>query len=160
MELVEDLRTAGNKALVFSQYVDFLHLIRDEFDRRAISYQYLDGSTPLPARAKAVNDFQAGNGDFFLISLKAGGTGLNLTAASYVILADPWWNPAVETQAADRVHRIGQTHPVTLYRLIVSDTVEEKVLELHKRKKQTSEDILDATESTAISIEELMSLFQ
>ncbi|MBQ7179560.1 MAG: DEAD/DEAH box helicase [Victivallales bacterium] len=160
MELVEDLRAAGNKALVFSQYVDFLHIIKDEFDRRKISYQYLDGSTPLPARAKAVNDFQEGQGDFFLISLKAGGTGLNLTAASYVILADPWWNPAVENQAADRVHRIGQTHPVTLYRLITSDTVEEKVLELHKRKQRTSEDILDATESTTITIEELMSLFK
>ena len=160
MELVEDLRAAGNKALVFSQYVDFLHIIKDEFDKRNISYQYLDGATPLPARAKAVNDFQEGQGDFFLISLKAGGTGLNLTAASYVILADPWWNPAVENQAADRVHRIGQTHPVTLYRLITSDTVEEKVLELHKRKQRTSEDILDATESTTITIEELMSLFK
>ena len=108
---------------------------------------------------KAVDDFQNGQGDFFLISLKAGGTGLNLTAASYVILTDPWWNPAVEQQAADRVHRIGQQQPVTIYRMISSDTVEEKVLELHARKKMSSEEILSETESTTVTVEELMSLF-
>ena len=159
MELVHELRDAGNRTLIFSQYVDFLHLIRDVFDHERISYQYLDGSTSAAARMKAVDDFQNGQGDFFLISLKAGGTGLNLTAASYVILTDPWWNPAVEQQAADRVHRIGQQQPVTIYRLISSGTVEEKVLELHARKKMSSEEILSETESTTVTVEELMSLF-
>ena len=159
MELVHELRDAGNRTLIFSQYVDFLHLIRNVFDKEQITYQYLDGSTPPAARMKAVDDFQNGQGDFFLISLKAGGTGLNLTAASYVILTDPWWNPAVEQQAADRVHRIGQQQPVTIYRMISSDTVEEKVLELHARKKMSSEEILSETESTTVTVEELMSLF-
>lgn len=159
MELVHELRDAGNRTLVFSQYVDFLHLIRNVFDKEQITYQYLDGSTSAAARMKAVDDFQNGQGDFFLISLKVGGTGLNLTAASYVILTDPWWNPAVEQQAADRVHRIGQQQPVTIYRMIASGTVEEKVLELHARKKMSSEEILSETESTTVTVEELMSLF-
>ena len=159
MELVHELRDAGNRTLIFSQYVDFLHLIRNVFDKEQITYQYLDGSTSAAARMKAVDDFQNGQGDFFLISLKAGGTGLNLTAASYVILTDPWWNPAVEQQAADRVHRIGQQQPVTIYRMIDSGTVEEKVLELHARKKMSSEEILSETESTTVTVEELMSLF-
>ena len=159
MELVHELREAGNRTLIFSQYVDFLQLVRGIFNHERIPYQYLDGSTPPAARMKAVDDFQMGQGDFFLISLKAGGTGLNLTAASYVILTDPWWNPAVEQQAADRVHRIGQTQPVTIYRLIASNTVEEKVLELHARKRMSSEEILSESESTGVTIEELMSLF-
>ena len=159
MELVHELRDAGNRSLVFSQYVDFLHLIRDVFDQERISYQYLDGSTSAAARMKAVDDFQNGQGDFFLISLKTCGTGLNLTAASYVILTDPWWNPAVEQQAADRVHRIGQQQPVTIYRLIASGTVEEIVLQLHARKKMSSEEILSETESTTVTLEELMFLF-
>ena len=96
----------------------------------------------------------------FLISLKAGGMGLNLTAANYVLLLDPWWNPAVENQAADRVHRIGQKNPVTVYRLIASDTVEERVLELHKEKKSIAEDVLDGAASTALTPDELMRLFK
>ncbi len=159
LELARDLREAGNRALIFSQYVDFLHIVRDIFDKEGISYQYLDGSTPPAARMTAVDEFQAGNGDFFLISLKAGGTGLNLTAANYVILTDPWWNPAVEEQAADRVHRIGQSQPVTLYRMITSDTVEERVLELHARKKKSSDEILSESESSGVSVQELMALF-
>ena len=96
----------------------------------------------------------------FLISLKAGGMGLNLTAANYVLLLDPWWNPAVENQVADRVHRIGQKNPVTVYRLIASDTVEERVLELHKEKKSIAEDVLDGAASTALTPDELMRLFK
>ena len=96
----------------------------------------------------------------FLVSLKAGGMGLNLTAANYVLLLDPWWNPAVENQAADRVHRIGQKNPVTVYRLIASDTVEERVLELHKEKKSIAEDVLDGAASTALTPDELMRLFK
>ena len=96
----------------------------------------------------------------FLVSLKAGGMGLNLTAANYVLLLDPWWNPAVENQAADRVHRIGQKNPVTVYRLIASDTVEARVLELHKEKKSIAEDVLDGAASTALTPDELMRLFK
>ena len=104
--------------------------------------------------------FQRGDGDFFIISLKAGGMGLNLTAANYVILLDPWWNPAVENQAADRAHRIGQKNPVTVYRLIATETVEERVIELHKAKRQIAEDVLDGAASTALTPDELMKLFR
>ena len=107
-----------------------------------------------------MNAFQRGDGDFFLISLKAGGSGLNLTAANYVILLDPWWNPAVENQATDRVHRIGQKNPVTVYRLIASGTVEERVVELHREKRALAEDVLDGTGSAALTPEQLMGLFR
>jgi SNF2 family DNA or RNA helicase len=105
-ELLDELLANRHKALVFSQFVDHLSLIRQELDARGVRYQYLDGATPMQERQARVNAFQAGDGDVFLISLKAGGTGLNLTAADYVIHMDPWWNPAVEDQASDRAHRI------------------------------------------------------
>ncbi len=101
-----------------------------------------------------------GDGDFFLISLKAGGTGLNLTGADYVIILDPWWNPAVENQAADRAHRIGQTRPVTIYRLIAKGTVEEKVLALHNEKRVLAADMLDGTGSSSLNSEMLMELLK
>ena len=159
-DLVNELRTGGHRALIFSQFVDFLAIVRNYLDSEKISYQYLDGSTPVESRMARVDAFQHGEGDFFLISLKAGGTGLNLTAANYVILLDPWWNPAVENQAADRVHRIGQNQPVTVYRLITADTVEERVIELHARKREMAEEILDGAEKTRLSKEELLLLFQ
>lgn len=109
--LLEELRLGGHRALVFSQFTDFLAIVRRLVETRGWTYRYLDGSTPTLARESLVNEFQSGEGDFFLISLKAGGTGLNLTAADYVILLDPWWNPAVENQATDRAHRIGQRRP-------------------------------------------------
>ena len=109
---------------------------------------------------EGVDAFQDGEGDFFLISLKAGGTGLNLTAADYVIILDPWWNPAVEKQAADRAHRIGQSRPVTIYRLIARDTVEERVLALHKEKRDLAADMLDGTGSSHLNSEILMGLLQ
>jgi SNF2 family DNA or RNA helicase len=137
-----------------------LQLIRKGIEELGFTCQYLDGETPLAARQKSVEDFQRGEGDFFLISLKAGGTGLTLTAANYVILADPWWNPAVEAQAADRVHRIGQKEAVTVYRMIVSDTVEEKIVALHESKRSMSEDILENAQSTALSTGELLALFE
>lgn len=159
-ELVESLRDNGHRALIFSQFVDFLAIVRAEFDRQGISYHYLDGSTPTDERMRQVESFQNGAGDFFLISLKAGGTGLNLTAANYVILLDPWWNPAVENQAADRVYRMGQKNPVTVYRLVAADTVEERVLELHETKKALAEELLEGADNTAISTESLMGLFK
>ena len=106
--------------------------------------QYLDGSTPAAEREKRVAAFQGGEATLFLISLKAGGTGLNLTAADYVIHLDPWWNPAVEDQATDRAHRIGQKRPVTVYRLVTQGTIEEKILRLHRSKRDLAEGILAA----------------
>ena len=142
LDLVEELLESDHRALVFSQFVDHLALLREALDERGVTYQYLDGATPVRKRAAAVKAFQAGQGDLFLISLKAGGTGLNLTAADYIIHMDPWWNPAVEDQASDRAHRIGQTRPVTVYRLVLKGSVEQKILGLHRHKRQLAEDIL------------------
>lgn len=159
MSLLDDLRANGHRALVFSQFTDVLALVRERLDSGKIAYRYLDGATPAAKRTAEVNAFQHGEGDFFLISLRAGGTGLNLTAANYVILLDPWWNPAVEAQAADRVHRIGQKRSVTVYRLVTADTVEEKVLALHAQKQTLAEDILADTGNAAMTLELLRSLF-
>ena len=115
MELVEELVRGGHKALVFSQFVGCLSEARRLLDAAGYGYQYLDGSTPDRERQAAVAAFQSGKGDLFLISLKAGGQGLNLTAADYVIHLDPWWNPAVEDQASDRAYRLGQQRPVTVW---------------------------------------------
>lgn len=157
--IVEELLENRHKALIFSQFVDHLALVRQLFDKKGITYQYLDGSTPIKARVKAIDSFQAGDGDFFLISLKAGGLGLNLTAADYVIHLDPWWNPAVEDQASDRAHRIGQTRPVTIYRLITTNTIEEKIVQLHHRKRGLADGLLDGSDMAGrISTNELLQL--
>ena len=145
-EVVSELLDNKHKALVFSQFVDHLHIIRDYLDSQKISYQYLDGSTPAKDRKKRVDAFQSGEGDVFLISLKAGGTGLNLTAADYVIHMDPWWNPAVEDQASDRAHRIGQKRPVTIYRLVAKGTIEEKIVDLHHHKRDLADSLLEGTD--------------
>jgi SNF2 family DNA or RNA helicase len=145
-ETVEELLDNRHKALVFSQFVDHLALVRTWLEEKGISYQYLDGSTPALERKKRVDAFQAGQGDVFLISLKAGGTGLNLTAADYVIHLDPWWNPAVEDQASDRAHRMGQLRPVTIYRLVTQDTIEEKILALHAEKRDLADSLLEGGE--------------
>ena len=159
MELLQDLKGAKHRVLVFSQFTDFLSIVEERVRREGFTYQYLDGATPPQERERRVAAFQRGEGDLFLMSLKAGGTGLNLTSANYVVLLDPWWNPAVEDQAADRAHRIGQHNPVTVYRLIAADTVEERVLELHHEKKELARDVLDGTGSSALTPEVLMSLF-
>jgi SNF2 family DNA or RNA helicase len=138
-----ELIAEGRKALVFSQFTSLLSLLRKELDREGIVYEYLDGETR--DRAGRVNRFQEDPAcPLFLISLKAGGVGLNLTAAEYVFLLDPWWNPAVEMQAIDRTHRIGQTKPVFAYRLVARDTVEERILELQSHKRALADAILDA----------------
>ncbi len=131
-EIQRELRANGHRALVFSQFVDHLSILRQHLDGEGIGYQYLDGSTPAKARQAAVEAFQAGEGELFLISLRAGGTGLNLTAADYVIHMDPWWNPAVEDQATDRAHRIGQQRPVTVYRLVTAHTIFGRGLSLRR----------------------------
>jgi superfamily II DNA or RNA helicase len=160
-ELVDELLDNRHKALVFSQFVGHLTLIRELLDKKGIAYHYLDGSTPVPQRKKAVNSFQAGEGDLFLISLKAGGTGLNLTAADYVIHMDPWWNPAVEDQASDRAHRMGQKRPVTIYRLVAKDTIEDKIVDLHKHKRDLANSLLEGGEvSGKMSVEDMMALIK
>lgn len=160
-ELVDELLDNRHKALVFSQFVGHLNLIRELLDKKGIHYHYLDGSTPVPHRKRAVNLFQSGEGDLFLISLKAGGTGLNLTAADYVIHMDPWWNPAVEDQASDRAHRMGQKRPVTIYRLVAKDTIEDKIVDLHKHKRDLANSLLEGGEvSGKMSVEDMMALIK
>jgi superfamily II DNA or RNA helicase len=141
-ELAAELVANGHRALVFSQFVDFLALLRQPLQAAGFEHQYLDGSTPAAERTRRVDAFQAGQGHFFLISLKAGGQGLNLTAADYVVIADPWWNPAVEDQASARAWRIGQQRSVTVYRLVSRNTLEERVLELHRSKRELAEAVL------------------
>jgi SNF2 family DNA or RNA helicase len=159
--LVTELKQGGHKALVFSQFVGHLAILKQHLKDRGISFQYLDGSTSLAKRKKAVTDFQAGVGDLFLISLKAGGSGLNLTAADYVIHMDPWWNPAVEDQASDRAHRMGQTRPVTIYRLITQHTIEDKIVALHQQKRDLANSLLEGTDTAkAISLDDMMNLLK
>jgi superfamily II DNA or RNA helicase len=158
-EVLSELLENRHKALVFSQFVDHLRIIQSYLDQQQIRYQYLDGSTPANERRKRVNAFQSGEGDVFLISLKAGGTGLNLTAADYVIHMDPWWNPAVEDQASDRAHRIGQQRPVTIYRLIAKNTIEEKIVTLHQHKRDLADSLLEGSDlSGKISTDDLLRL--
>ena len=161
LELVLNLKENNHRALVFSQYVGYLSIVQKLFNDNKISYKYIDGSTPLPKRKQNVNEFQDGEGDVFLISLKAGGTGLNLTAADYVIILDPWWNPSVEDQAADRAHRIGQQRPVTVYRMITKSTIEEKIIKLHQNKRDLASDLLDGQDIGAkITDNELLALIR
>lgn len=161
VERVEELRAEGGRALVFSQFVQFLTLAREALEERGISLQYLDGQTPPAERQARVEAFQRGEGDVFLISLKAGGTGLNLTAADHVILLDPWWNPAVEDQATDRAHRIGQTRPVTVSRLVSQGTIEEAILALHAEKRELATSLLsEADGAAALTPEQLLALLR
>ncbi|KPJ97273.1 MAG: helicase, partial [Desulfobacterales bacterium SG8_35] len=160
-KVVDELLENRHKALVFSQFVGHLQIIRSFLDKKKIEYRYLDGATPVKQREKQVEAFQAGKGDLFLISLKAGGLGLNLTAADYVIHMDPWWNPAVEDQASDRAHRIGQVRPVTIYRLITRHTIEEKIVKLHQEKRDLANSLLaESDASSKISAEELLNLIR
>jgi len=140
-ELTENI--GDHKALIFSQFLGMLALIRARLEELGISYEYFDGSTSAPDREKAIQRFQ--NDDtvrVFLISLKAGGVGLNLTAADYVYIVDPWWNPAVEQQAIDRTHRIGQTKNIFAYRMICKDTIEDKIIQLQEKKRALAKDII------------------
>ena len=148
LTLADDLIGNGHRALVFSQFTSHLALIRKALDAKGIAYSYLDGAMSPAERIKTVDAFSSGDEPLFLISLKAGGTGLNLTAADYVIHLDPWWNPAVEDQASDRAYRIGQERPVTIYRLIAQGTVEEKILKLHSTKKSLADALLEGTDMT------------
>ena len=160
-EILEELRENRHKALVFSQFVGHLEIIREYVEKLGVPYQYLDGSTPARERKERVDAFQSGDGELFLISLKAGGVGLNLTAADYVIHMDPWWNPAVEDQASDRAHRIGQKRPVTIYRLVAKGTIEEKIVGLHQLKRGLADSLLEESDvSGKVSAEELLTLLR
>ncbi|HUY89704.1 MAG TPA: SNF2-related protein [Pirellulales bacterium] len=151
LEQLDEVLSEGHKALVFSQFTSLLAIVRKELDRRQIVYEYLDGKTR--DRQQRVERFQQDpQCPLFLISLKAGGLGLNLTAADYVFILDPWWNPAVEAQAIDRAHRIGQNRRVFAYRLIARDTVEEKILDLQRDKKKLAEAIISADNSLISSL--------
>ena len=138
---LQEVAAGGHRALVFSQFTSFLAKVRDRLDEAGIAHAYLDGSTR--NRQAVVEDFREGDAPVFVISLKAGGVGLNLAEADYCFLLDPWWNPATEAQAVDRTHRIGQTRPVMVYRLIASGTIEEKVLELSRRKADLVDRVMD-----------------
>jgi SNF2 family DNA or RNA helicase len=144
--------------LVFSQFTSFLTMVKAVIEKRIGKEKmlYLDGTTPIRKREKMVADFQHGVAPVFLISLKAGGLGLNLTNANYVIHLDPWWNPAIEQQATDRAYRIGQDKNVTVYHLIAENTIEEKILRLHKTKRDLADSLLsDSNVSRAMTIDDL-----
>jgi SNF2 family DNA or RNA helicase len=158
LEALQDAAADGHRSLVFSQWTSLLDLIEPHLNKAGIGFVRLDGSTT--DRASVVNAFQAADGPpVMLLSLKAGGTGLNLTAADHVFLVDPWWNPAVEDQAADRAHRIGQDKPVMVYRMVARDTVEERILELQARKRALANAALsEAGGAAAITRDDLLQL--
>ncbi|HHZ12984.1 MAG: SNF2 helicase associated domain-containing protein [Caldicoprobacterales bacterium] len=165
MELLEDILddalSGGHRILLFSQFTGMLAIIKELLDRKGIEYLYLDGSTPGRERRELVRDFNAGRGDVFLISLKAGGTGLNLTGADTVIHFDPWWNPAVEDQATDRAHRIGQDKVVHVMKLITRGTIEEKIFALQQKKKELIDTVIKPGQTllSKMTEEEIRDLF-
>ena len=144
-ELVETCVNEGKKALIFSQFTSFLDLIAERFDAQGLRYYTITGSTPKKKRLELVDQFNADDTPAFLISLKAGNTGLNLTGASVVIHADPWWNAAAQDQATDRAHRIGQTEDVNVYQVVAKDTIEERILELQHTKSELARQFTDAS---------------
>lgn len=154
LDMVETGISSGKRMLVFSQFTGMLYLIRKELEKRKIDYFYLDGGTPSGDRVKMAHRFNKGERELFLISLKAGGTGLNLTGADTVILFDLWWNPAVEQQAADRAHRMGQKNVVQVIRLITQGTIEEKMYELQQKKKDLIEQVINSGEGDLSSLTE------
>ena len=157
--LANVLSNPKNNVIVFSQFTSLLAMVKTELANRNISYYYLDGQTPLEKRQEMVKEFQEGGKQLFLSSLKAGGVGINLTAANYVILLDPWWNPAIENQAMDRAHRIGQQRVVSVIRLISAQTIEEKILQLHETKQALTDEILEGTgDSYKLTYEDVMDM--
>jgi SNF2 family DNA or RNA helicase len=156
--MLDELVDAGRSTLVFSQFAAMLDLIERACERRGIATLKLTGATR--DRETLIDRFQAGEAPVFLISLKAGGTGINLTRADTVIHYDPWWNPAVEAQATDRVHRIGQTRPVFVYKLVAASSVEERVLELQEQKLHLADAALTGAGVTHLSAADLAALFE
>lgn len=158
-DILLELKEGGHRALIFSQFVKFLSIVKKWVGEAGFTFQYLDGRTAKKKRTAAIEAFQNGKSDLFLISTRAGGFGLNLTAADYVVHLDPWWNPAVEDQASDRVHRIGQTRPVTVYKIVTRGTVEEKVVQIHGEKRELARGLLEDTDQVArLNIRDLLEL--
>jgi SNF2 family DNA or RNA helicase len=163
IERLDESVSEGHKILVFSQYVRVLQLLVKRVEQHKWTYRYLDGSTPAKKRKTVIDEFQNDPGvNIFLISLKAGGIGINLTEADYVFLVDPWWNPAVESQAIDRTHRIGQTKPVFAYRFISADTIEQRILELQETKRELVRNVIGENTSIfkSLSKDEIIGLFE
>ncbi|OYU28648.1 MAG: DNA helicase [Burkholderiales bacterium PBB2] len=159
--IVRELVEGSHKALVFSQFTDYLALLAERLRAMDVPFQYLDGSTPAAERSQRVAAFQRGEGEVFLISLKAGGFGLNLTMADYVLIVDPWWNPAAEDQATGRAHRMGQQRPVTVYRLVTAGSVEERIIDLHRDKRGLADGILEGQdEATVLDAQALAALLR
>lgn len=159
LSLISEIKEGNNRVLIFSQFTSFLELVRQALDETDEPYLYLDGSVPMKQREKMVKQFQQGACPLFLISLKAGGLGLNLTGANYVIHLDPWWNPAIEQQATDRAYRIGQQKNVTVYHLIAQHTIEEKILRLHHTKRSLADSLIEGTNmSHKLTEKELLEL--
>ena len=159
-EMLPELVAEGRRVLVFSQFTEMLALVQTELTALALPHLVLTGDTPVPARGDVVRRFQAKEVPLLLLSLKAGGVGLNLTAADTVIHLDPWWNPAVEQQATDRAHRIGQDQPVFVYKLVVEGSIEERMLALQARKAALAEGVLgvDGAVASKFSAEDLQGL--
>ena len=160
MGLIQQAMDGGHRMLLFSQFTSVLALLEEDLKKAGIPYCLLTGATPKEKRIQLVHQFNEGDVPVFLISLKAGGTGLNLTGADVVIHCDPWWNLAAQNQAADRAHRIGQEKEVTVYRMIMRGTIEERILELQERKKDLAESVLAGCETSLshLSREELLEL--
>lgn len=161
LELLRDALPGGHRVLVFSQFTTMLALVGAALKTEGVAYHYLDGNTPSEERMRLVNSFNAGDKPVFLLSLKAGGTGLNLTGADTVIHLDPWWNPAVEDQATDRAYRIGQGNSVQVYKLIARNTIEDRIYELQQAKRELIDSIIKPGENfvTKMSEAEIRRLF-
>lgn len=161
-EIIDDSIDSGHRILLFSQFTSMLKIIKDMLEKKGIKFLYLDGSTDTKERGQLVESFNKGNGDVFLISLKAGGTGLNLTGADTVIHFDPWWNPAVEEQATDRAHRIGQKNSVHVMKLITQGTIEDKIYKLQEKKKKMIDAVIQPGETlvSKMSENEIRELFE
>ena len=162
MELIHSLKDNHKKILLFSSFTSLLHLIEEQCQKEHVSYYLLDGSTPKEKRKKMVDKFQNDDTTLFLISLKAGGSGLNLTSAQAVIHYDPWWNMSAKNQATDRAHRIGQQETVQVFSLIMKNTIEEKIMELQMQKKNLADTFVEGNEGsiTSMSLEDMKSLFE
>ena len=160
-ELLEELKDSGHRPLIFSQFTSVLGLIKSLVEEMGLEYHYLDGSTKAKDRGDMVDKFNAGEGELFLISLKAGGSGLNLTGADTVIHFDPWWNPAVEDQASDRAYRIGQTKTVHVMKLVTRGSIEEKIIKLQDKKRELIDKIIKPGETliTTLGEAEIRGLF-
>ena len=162
LDLIQSAIDGGHRMLVFSQFTSMLDLLAADLKKEAIPFFTITGATPKQERLRLVNEFNAGDTPVFLISLKAGGTGLNLTGADVVIHYDPWWNLAVQNQATDRAHRIGQTRQITVMKLIAAESIEEKIVELQEAKRELADAIIGGQTNSLMSLsrEELLALIE